>query len=146
MLQGQREKVHNVHRSSGHGSPDRHVELAAKMNRLLSLGRGVVPVVRVPSKVRQLVQKRCFGGHGGHGGPHIPEFHDNLGKFCLVSAFLWIFFRAKENKGQIFGWYLPWLHEHEHLHLHYMEGGDVGDSMPTLNDDDEEEEEHEEEE
>jgi hypothetical protein len=40
-----------------------------------------------------------MGGGGGHGhGPHVPEFHDKLGKFCLVSAFFWIMYRAKENK------------------------------------------------
>lgn len=86
------------------------------------------------------------GGHG-HGGPHVPEFHDQLGKFCLVSAFLWIMYRAKENKGQLFGLYQPWLHEHEHVHIHYHEGGESGDSMPTIEEEEEhEDEEHEEEE
>ena len=89
---------------------------------------------------------RRFGGGGGHGhghGPHIPEFHDKLGKFCLVSAFFWIMYRAKDNKGQIFGWYQPWLHSHEHEHLHYVIGGEQGDAMPTLEEHEEEEEEEE---
>ena len=102
------------------------------MNRLLGgiTRSGMIPTLSKASKIRTMVQKRNFGGHGdghGHHGPHIPVFHDNLGKFCLVSAFVWIFYRAKENKGQLFGWYAPWLHEHEHLHLHYVEGGDLGD-------------------
>ena len=98
--------------------------------------------------VRQ-TQRRAFGAGGGHGhghGPHVPEFHDKLGKFCLVSAFFWIMYRAKENKGQLFGLYAPWLHEHEHDHLHFVEGGDQGDSMPTLEEhDDEHDEDHDEE-
>ena len=52
-------------------------------------------------------------------------------------------YRAKENKGQIFGWYQPWLHEHEHEHLHYVIGGEQGDAMPTLEEHEEEEEEEE---
>lgn len=118
------------------------------MNRLVAIRNISRGLFSLPNTTGKIVQRRRFGGHGGghgdHHGPHIPEFHDNLGKFCLVSAFLWIFYRAKENKGQIFGWYAPWLHEHEHLHLHYVEGGDVGDSMPTLSEADEHED-HEEE-
>jgi hypothetical protein len=98
--------------------------------------------------------KRNFGSGGGHGGPghhepHIPVFHDRLGKFCLVSAFVWIFYRAKENKGQLFGLYHPWLHEHEHEHFHFVESGDHGDTMPVLHnshgeehEDEDEDEEH----
>ena len=41
-------------------------------------------------------------------------------------------YRAKENKGQLFGLYAPWLHEHDHAHLHYAQDGDEGDTMPTL--------------
>lgn len=88
------------------------------------------------------------GGHGDghHHGPHVPEFHDKLAKFCLVSAFFWIMYRAKENKGQLFGWYQPWLHEHEHTHIHFAAAGDCGDNMPTVEEEHNEEEEEEEEE
>jgi hypothetical protein len=44
-------------------------------------------------------------GHDDHGHghePHVPEFYDNLGKVMLVGTFLWIFYRAKENNGNIF--------------------------------------------
>jgi len=94
---------------------------------------------------KQATQRRRFGAGGGHDhhGPHIPEFHDKLGKFCLVSAFFWIMYRAKENKGQLFGWYAPWLHEHDHEHLHYVSAGDQGDTMPTLEEHDEEHEDEE---
>lgn len=94
-------------------------------------------------------QVRHFGAGGGHGhhGPHVPEFHDKLGKACLVAAFFWIMYRAKENKGQLFGIYRPWEHEHEHEHLHFVEGGDQGDAMPTLEEhEDDDDEEHEDEE
>ena len=42
------------------------------------------------------------------------------------------------------GLYHPWLHEHDHEHLHYVEGGDLGDSMPALNDDSEDKNEEDE--
>ena len=37
---------------------------------------------------------------------HVPEGYDKLGKLVLVSAFFWIMYRAKENKGQLFGLYV----------------------------------------
>ena len=52
------------------------------------------------------VQKRSMGGGGG-GGPHEPLGYKKLGNFCMVSMFVWIMYRAKENKGQLFGLYLP---------------------------------------
>lgn len=87
---------------------------------------------RSAARQLQVVAKR-HGSSGGHGhGPHVPEFYDKLGKCCLVSAFFWIFYRAKDNKGQILGWYLPWLHEHDHLHLHYVDGGDQGPNYSLM--------------
>ena len=85
---------------------------------------------RLLGRPRQmLVSRRNMGGGGG---PSVPEGYDKLGQFCLVSAFFWIMYRAKENKGQLFGLYAPWLHEHDHAHLHYAQDGDEGDTMPTL--------------
>ena len=79
---------------------------------------------------QHLVSRRNMGG--GAGGPSVPEGYDKLGQFCLVSAFFLFMYRAKENKGQLFGLYAPWLHEHDHAHLHYAQDGDEGDTMPTL--------------
>ena len=82
------------------------------------------------------VPKRKFGSHGhGHGHslePHVPVFFDNLGKLFLVTTFFWIFYRFKKDKGQIFGLYKPWLHEHEHLHIEYSESEDDIGLPPTL--------------
>jgi hypothetical protein len=50
----------------------------------------------------QLQTRRGMGGGGGHGEPHVPEGYDLLGKTMLVSCYLWIFWRVKEDKGQIF--------------------------------------------
>lgn len=88
------------------------------------------------------------GGHGASHGPHIPEGYAKIGKFVLVSGFFWIMYRAKENRGQLFGLYAPWLDEHEHTHHHFVakgEGGD-GSEMPSLEEEHSDEEEHEEEE
>ena len=38
----------------------------------------------------------------GHDEPHVPVFYDNLGKACIVFCLLWVFYRAKENNGQLF--------------------------------------------
>eukprot|EP00607_Mallomonas_marina_P009958 CAMPEP_0182420850 /NCGR_PEP_ID=MMETSP1167-20130531/5935_1 /TAXON_ID=2988 /ORGANISM="Mallomonas Sp, Strain CCMP3275" /LENGTH=91 /DNA_ID=CAMNT_0024597353 /DNA_START=148 /DNA_END=423 /DNA_ORIENTATION=+ len=89
------------------------------------------------------MRKRYFGA-GGHHEPHFPVFYDNLGKGMLIACFLWIFYRAKENKGQLFGFNLPWLEGHEHEHHHFVQQG-LGDAMPQLaeeeNHDDEESDE-----
>ncbi len=66
-----------------------------------------------------------------------------VGRFCLVTAYLWIMYRLKEDKGQLFGFYQPWLHEHEHAHLHYVEDGSH-DSLPELIEHHEEEEDDQE--
>jgi hypothetical protein len=89
--------------------------------------------------VRVPVRRMGGGGHGHAHEPHIPEGYNKLGKFVLVSGFFWIMYRAKENKGQLFGLYYPWEHEHEHTHHHYTSEGE--DTMPKL---EEHEEEHEE--
>jgi hypothetical protein len=115
------------------------------------------------SRIKSLVQFRELGsghghghghghdhshghGHGhGHHEPHAPEFHTKLGKLILVSAFLWILFRAKENNGQILGYNLPWEQEHHHEHIHFKDNETV-DSIPVLEHEEEEEEEEEDEE
>ena len=68
--------------------------------------------------MNRLMVSRRFGGHGhGHSNePHAPEFHTKLGKAFLVATYFWIFYRMKEDKGQLFGLYYPWLDEHEHEH------------------------------
>jgi hypothetical protein len=64
------------------------------------------------------IPKRRMGG-GGSAEPHIPEGYNTIGKWLSVTAFFWIFYRAKENKGQLFGLYAPWLDEHHHPHHHH---------------------------
>ncbi len=81
--------------------------------------------------------KRSFASGHGHHGPHVPEGYDKLGKFCLVVTYLWIFYKLKEDKGQLFGFYKPWLHEHE-AEQRYQFVCDGLAGMPTLVDSDEE--------
>ena len=83
--------------------------------------------------------RRKMGGGGGAAGPHVPEGYDKLGKLVLVSAFFWIFYRARENKGQLFGLYAPWLDVHDHAH-HHFEREDL-DSIPEIAHADHDEEE-----
>jgi hypothetical protein len=72
----------------------------------------------------------------------VPEGYAKLGKFCLVVTYLWVFYKLKEDKGQLFGFYKPWLHEHEHEeHIQFQ--GIVGE-IPTVADDEEIDEDHEE--
>lgn len=80
------------------------------------------------------------GGHHAHDEPHIPVFHARLGKSCLIATYLWIMYRIKEDKGQSFGLYQPWLHEHEHGPSLQYEEGEV-DTVPTIATAEEEEEE-----
>ena len=86
-------------------------------------------------------------GHDSHGhdshahhGPHVPDFYDKLGKFCLVTAYVWVMYRFKVDNGQIFGYYKPWLHEHEHEHLHFKSEGRYGENVVLVEDEEEEEE------
>lgn len=116
------------------------------MNRLFINSRSFGRVIHQrAARTNMLTNKRCMGGGGG--GPHVPEGYARLGQFCLVSCWFWILYRAKENRGQLFGLYLPWLDEHEHHHYHYVEDGDQGDTMPLLEEahDDEHDEEEDEE-
>ena len=80
-------------------------------------------------------QRRNFGASGGE--PHVPEGYDMLGKVMLVSCYLWIFYRIKEDKGQLFGLYKPWEHEHEHTHMHFVQ---EGNNAPVPAEEDEEDE------
>ena len=83
-------------------------------------------------------------GHGhGHDEPHVPEFYDKLGRGCLIVCYLWIFYRVKEDKGQLFGMYKPWLDEHHHEHIEYKIEGHGDMPMLVSHDDDEEEEDDE---
>jgi hypothetical protein len=65
--------------------------------------------------------KRFFGAHGHGPAPkpgrvelHAPVIETYIGNGLQVVMWFWIFYCAKENKGQIFGLYQPWLHPHEH--------------------------------
>ena len=71
----------------------------------------------------------------------MPEGYDALSKVMLVSCYLWIMYRMKEDKGQLFGMYKPWEHPHEHGHAKWVKGGTDGnlilavdyDGTPTGN-------------
>jgi hypothetical protein len=83
---------------------------------------------------------------GGHHGPHVPEFYDKLGKGLLLTAYLWIMYKFKQDNGQLFGYYQPWLHEHEHTHMHFTYAeGEEEFGVPLLLEEEKEEEEEEEE-
>lgn len=44
-----------------------------------------------------ITARRGMGGGGHHShGPHVPEVHAKLGKFLLVSCYLWILYQMKE--------------------------------------------------
>jgi hypothetical protein len=48
-------------------------------------------------------------------------------------------YQARENKGQLFGLYQPWLHEHHHDHVHYeQEDLSNGPKLAEHHDDDDE--------
>lgn len=104
------------------------------LNRMFSARRFTSRVVS------QIKNRRNFGA-GPVSEPHESTFHKNLGKFMLVSTYLWIFYRVKEDNGQLFGLYQPWLHPHEHSH-HKYEYGETMATIPTPvehhHDDDEE--------
>ncbi len=80
---------------------------------------------------------------GHHDEPHVPEFYDKLGKGCLIVAYLWIFYRVKEDKGQLFGMYKPWLDEHHHEHIEYQFEGHGEVPVIVKHDDHDEEDEDE---
>lgn len=79
-------------------------------------------------------------GHGHdahHHGPHVSEPHAKAAKFVLIAAYLWVMFRFKEDNGQIFGYYQPWLHEHHHDHYHFIEGENGRPKLVHSHDDEE---------
>ena len=67
---------------------------------------------------------RKFGAGPVH-DPVPDPFWTRLGFSMQVIAYLWIFHRMKEDKGQLFGLYKPWEDDHHHDHVHY-EYDDVG--------------------
>jgi len=94
---------------------------------------------------RNITRSFGAGGHGhGHDELHVPVFYDNLGRVCLIFAYLWIMYRFKEDKGQLFGFYKPWLEEHEHEHHRFIDT--AMDKAPTFVEEDEDDEDHDEEE
>lgn len=96
---------------------------------------------------RNLTRSFGAGGRGhGHDELHVPEVYDKVAKGLLIFAYLWIMYRFKEDKGQIFGFYKPWLEEHEHKHHRFIDTG--LDKAPTYveEDEDEDDEDHEDEE
>lgn len=72
-------------------------------------------------------------GHGHHAHePHVSHGHELVGKILLVGTYLWIFYKLKEDKGQLFGLYKPWEHEHEHEHELKFAAGATDSDMPSL--------------
>ena len=52
-------------------------------------------------------------------------------------------YQARENKGQLFGLYQPWLHEHAHDHTHFEQ--DDLNSPPKVAEHHDDDEEHDDE-
>lgn len=94
----------------------------------------------------QVISNRKFGaGPATLESLHTPKGYEKLGTFCLLTCYLWIMYKFKEDQGQLFGMYKPWLHPHEHHHHTSYEFSGDHSEMPALVDhhhDDEEEEEH----
>lgn len=86
----------------------------------------------------RVVSTRQFGASHGH-GPHVPPFYNKLGWSCLFFTWVWIMYRAKQDKGTAFGLYAPWLEEHHHEPKVNFNNTDYSDGMPES-----EVEEHEE--
>ncbi len=99
------------------------------------------PLMKIRYVANSMKSSRLFSDHSHH-GPHVPEGYAKLGKCCLVLTYLWVFYRLKEDKGQLFGFYKPWLHEHEHEHHVQYKYQEI-DEMPVFADDDENEDEDE---
>lgn len=69
----------------------------------------------------------------------------------LFATFMWIFFRAREDNGKLFGLNLPWNEPHDdhpHTSYGYADDDEVGEMMPIMKEEEEhdEEEDHDEEE
>jgi hypothetical protein len=98
---------------------------------------------------------RSFGGashgsgaHGhGHDEPHAPEGHKKVGSVFLIFTYFWVMYRLKEDKGQLFGLYYPWLDEHEHEHNeHKFSEVEFGGGVPERIEPEDHDDEHEHEE
>lgn len=104
--------------------------------------------LRLTVKNLSNISRRQFAsGHGHVHGPHVPEAHALVGKCLLIMTYLWVMYRLKEDKGQLFGFYKPWLHEHEHDHeeqVVYIKGGigELSTIQEYSDDDDEDDEDH----
>jgi len=104
---------------------------------------------RRPSSIKLGFQyaRRQFssGHHDAHHHshePHISKGHTQVGKALLVGTYLWVLFKLKQDNGQLFGLYRPWLHEHEHEHEINFVGGETESDMPLLSEGEHHEEEH----
>ena len=77
--------------------------------------------------------KRFGSSGGGHNHePHVPIFYDRMANFFMLTMWLTVMFRAKDNKGAFLNLYQPWLHPHEH-HDHGVKYVDTGlDTMPAV--------------
>ena len=68
----------------------------------------IIEIPKIINSYKYVISKnniRKFGNQSkdhSHHDLHVPEFYDKLGKFCLTFTFFWIFYRFKENNGQIF--------------------------------------------
>ena len=95
--------------------------------------------------------RKFSGGHSPDTEPIIPVVHDRIGRGLLFVTFMWIFFRAREDNGKLFGLNLPWNEPHEdhsHTSYEYAEDDVVGELMPIMKEEEEhdEDEDHDEEE
>jgi hypothetical protein len=95
------------------------------------------------------ISRKFSGGHSPHTDPIVPEVHDRIGRGLLFATFMWIFFRAREDNGKLFGLNLPWNEphdDHSHPSYEYADGDEFGEKMPVLKAEEEHDEEDEEEE
>ncbi|KAL7546147.1 hypothetical protein ACHAWF_013288 [Thalassiosira exigua] len=57
-------------------------------------------------------------GGGGH-WMEVSQPHYYLGEACGFFAWIWIFYRAKQDLGVVLGWRHPWEHAEDPWAIHY---------------------------
>ena len=89
------------------------------------------------SNIRNFVH-RTFGAHshdshhtsGGkfaHSEPHVPILYQRISNGLLITTYLWIFYRFKQDGALIFGFYKPWLEDHDDGFAEWDWDGDHSD-------------------
>ena len=76
---------------------------------MLSLSR-FNKIMRSSPMVSSITNRRMGGGGGGgsHGWPHVADHHLSASKFMLVTCYVWILYRMKEDGAHVFGIDRPW--------------------------------------